>query len=158
MGEPGVNAGDEQALHGFLAERDMPCPACRYNLRGLQAAACPECGLELRLGVQLAEPATGTLVATLGGLFAGTGGAGFIVAAMIFISIYVGEWAPLEAWIVPVPALMLLAPLAIGLCTRRGRLWFRERSAPARLLLAWGSWGLSVLVCALFMLSVVLWG
>lgn len=28
----------------YLADRDEPCPKCRYNLRGTTAGACPECG------------------------------------------------------------------------------------------------------------------
>lgn len=28
----------------FLESRDIPCPACRYNLRGVAAESCPECG------------------------------------------------------------------------------------------------------------------
>lgn len=27
-------------------ERDLPCPRCRYNLRGLITPRCPECGLQ----------------------------------------------------------------------------------------------------------------
>ena len=29
---------------GWRLERDAPCPACRYNLRGLHDPRCPECG------------------------------------------------------------------------------------------------------------------
>jgi hypothetical protein len=39
----------------FLADRDVPCPECGYNLRGLKDPACPECGLEIRLAVQRSE-------------------------------------------------------------------------------------------------------
>jgi hypothetical protein len=31
-------------LKGYLARRDVPCPSCGYNLRGLRTGACPECG------------------------------------------------------------------------------------------------------------------
>ncbi|MEM9915072.1 MAG: hypothetical protein AAF911_08930 [Planctomycetota bacterium] len=31
-------------LTAVLAEREVPCPACGYNLRGLRQASCPECG------------------------------------------------------------------------------------------------------------------
>ena len=34
---------DGQALRQFLAERDIPCPGCGYNLRGLARSLCPEC-------------------------------------------------------------------------------------------------------------------
>ena len=34
-----------------MAEQDVPCPGCGYNLRGCQGTACPECGMRLRLAV-----------------------------------------------------------------------------------------------------------
>ncbi len=42
----------DAALVSFLSGRDAPCPACGYNLRGVEASRCPECGgpLELTLG------------------------------------------------------------------------------------------------------------
>lgn len=53
--EPGevrseVAAGDP-ALIAFLSDRDEPCPACGYNLRGVEASQCPECGGPLRLSL-----------------------------------------------------------------------------------------------------------
>jgi hypothetical protein len=36
-------------LVSYLSEQDAACPSCRYNLRGVRAAACPECGRALRL-------------------------------------------------------------------------------------------------------------
>src|SRR3954471_8593244 len=47
---------DDDALIQFLAERDVPCPLCQYNLRGLLSPRCPECGRELQLTVGLTEP------------------------------------------------------------------------------------------------------
>lgn len=52
-GEP---TSDEQALLGFLADHDAPCPACGYNLRKLSQPTCPECGLPLKLSVGSDEP------------------------------------------------------------------------------------------------------
>ncbi|MEM8758677.1 MAG: hypothetical protein AAGF47_12970 [Planctomycetota bacterium] len=31
-------------LRAYLAERDVPCPGCGYNLRGVRETVCPECG------------------------------------------------------------------------------------------------------------------
>lgn len=36
-----------EELRRYLAERDVPCPGCGYNLRGLGENCCPECGREL---------------------------------------------------------------------------------------------------------------
>jgi hypothetical protein len=46
----------EVVLIDFLRIRDVPCPLCGYNLRGLQQPRCPECGRELTLSVGLTEP------------------------------------------------------------------------------------------------------
>lgn len=39
-------------LMTFLASRDVECPSCRFNLRGLTTNRCPECNtlLELTIG------------------------------------------------------------------------------------------------------------
>ena len=42
---------DDSLLLAFLADRDVACPVCRYNLRGLKGALCPECSAPLRLDV-----------------------------------------------------------------------------------------------------------
>lgn len=72
------------ALRTFLAERDEPCPNCGYNLRGLQAKACPECREELVLGVRVREPRHGPYVTAVVGLACG---AGFHVFLTIIILI-----------------------------------------------------------------------
>ena len=45
------NDADDASLVQFVATRDAPCPVCSYNLRGLQAAKCPECSAPLHLQV-----------------------------------------------------------------------------------------------------------
>jgi hypothetical protein len=40
----------------YLRDRDVPCPLCGYNLRQLDSPRCPECGRDIRLSVNLAEP------------------------------------------------------------------------------------------------------
>lgn len=47
------NAG---LLCEFLAARDVSCPNCRYNLRGLKTTSCPECGDPLKLGLSARAP------------------------------------------------------------------------------------------------------
>lgn len=50
---------DAAALVDFVRQRDVLCPLCRYNLRGLTVPRCPECGRELRLSIGLVEPRQG---------------------------------------------------------------------------------------------------
>ena len=43
--------GDARRIRAHLAERDVLCPGCRYNLRGAQGSSCPECGLAFDTGL-----------------------------------------------------------------------------------------------------------
>jgi len=47
-----MNDTDLPSLRAFLAERDVPCPACGYNLRGAQDPVCPECGGPVELSIE----------------------------------------------------------------------------------------------------------
>jgi len=38
-------------LRSFLADHDLACEGCGYNLRGLRGVSCPECGAVVALGV-----------------------------------------------------------------------------------------------------------
>lgn len=40
---------DPDLLRAVLAQHDLPCPRCGYNLRGLTDAACPECHEPIRV-------------------------------------------------------------------------------------------------------------
>lgn len=41
---PDAKGSDDDRAAVYLARHDVDCPACGYNLRGLKAAKCPECG------------------------------------------------------------------------------------------------------------------
>lgn len=43
-------------LKQYLADRDTPCPNCRYNLRGVTTGLCPECGRPIALSVHDISP------------------------------------------------------------------------------------------------------
>ena len=47
---------EDQHLLAYVRDRDVSCPLCGYNLRGLTVPRCPECGNAFRLSVGLAEP------------------------------------------------------------------------------------------------------
>ena len=42
---------DQQFLVEYLSDRDINCPNCQYNLRGLSSDSCPECGRKVQLYV-----------------------------------------------------------------------------------------------------------
>ncbi|MCC6659887.1 MAG: hypothetical protein IT437_03275 [Phycisphaerales bacterium] len=45
-----IDAGGPESarvVREFVTERDLPCPECGYNLRGLVIPRCPECGLQI---------------------------------------------------------------------------------------------------------------
>lgn len=42
---------EEELLRAWLRDRDVPCPGCGYNLRGLTRNVCPECGEVVILGI-----------------------------------------------------------------------------------------------------------
>ncbi len=82
-------------LEPFLAERDIVCPGCGYNLRGLRSDRCPECGDELELSLKLVEPRQAPLITGLVGLSsgAGLGGLLLIYAVIMMMSRSMGsQW------------------------------------------------------------------
>ncbi|MEO1716445.1 MAG: hypothetical protein AAFR76_04975 [Planctomycetota bacterium] len=38
---------DADQIKAYLADRDVPCPRCGYNLRGVADPTCPECAGEI---------------------------------------------------------------------------------------------------------------
>jgi hypothetical protein len=48
--QPSASADDEWLVR-WIADRDVGCPVCGYNLRAVPVATCPECGGPLRLSV-----------------------------------------------------------------------------------------------------------
>lgn len=49
---------DERRISEFLAHHNPPCPHCGYQLFGLTASTCPECGSQLILGIMPGTYAT----------------------------------------------------------------------------------------------------
>ena len=67
---------DQNLLRLYLAERDVTCPMCTYNLRGLEDGHCPECGEQLSLTVR---PASYRLAALIAAIITFAMGFGFCV-------------------------------------------------------------------------------
>jgi len=51
-----ADTSEQHLLLSYLRDRDVPCPACGYNLRDLTAPICPECRQDLTLSVGLRKP------------------------------------------------------------------------------------------------------
>ncbi len=142
------------ALWDYLAQRDIPCPGCGYNLRGLRSEVCPECRQELRLTLQLAEPRLGSLLAVLSGLLAGLGASVVCLSIVTWASLVWG--GPGRRMLFPIfylPAIVGLinGPAAVLLGRTAGRRWFRELAPRARSIITVLSWGQLPVWIAVFM-------
>jgi len=140
------------ALSEFLARFDEPCPACRYNLRGLRSTACPECGESLELHVNLVYPQLGLLVATVGGYWATLGASGALLVGMgVFSAAYGGGPGSVWLWVTPIVVFGLALGPAVMLSRRAGRSWLRGLGAFSRVAAACSGWALVTGGFSLFM-------
>lgn len=79
---PDATNTDTEALIAFLRERDVFCPLCRYNLRGLTVPRCPECGRDVQLSVGVTEPFLRAWI-TLAVAACSAGGIGILFAWLV---------------------------------------------------------------------------
>jgi len=87
-------SADRDLLARFLHGRDVACPGCGYNLRDLPGDRCPECGQEIVLHLQLAEPRQAALLTGLIGLSAGAGLNGLLIIYYLIISLFMRFGSP----------------------------------------------------------------
>ena len=107
---------DGGLLLAFLAERDVPCPLCGYNLRNLTRPQCPECRKDLALTVGVKKLNFLWLLATITpGLFSGIA-AGLLLIVMT-IATFLGGGGPVPwqvhvldafGWLSGLAALLLI--------------------------------------------------
>lgn len=133
----------------FLAERDEPCPACTYNLRGLQTDRCPECSRELVLNVRLAEPRMGAWIASLVGVCTMLGFNGLL--SLYFIIFVVQKRGGSRDW--PVATALFvstgIAAASLVFLLRRRR-WFCNLPSAGRTAIAIAAWVLTALSTLVF--------
>lgn len=137
----------DNLLAHFLADRDIPCPSCGYNLRDLRSVACPECGSALEVHIGLADARMGRYLAAIVSLSVPCGGFAvfLVVMALVAWDDYVPE--PM-AWSVWYPAVACVAATTClaRLLTARGRRRFRaltqwacNKLTTALIVGAWGA-------------------
>ena len=59
---------ESELLKQLLALREIPCPVCGYNLRGIESDKCPECGAKLDLRVGSSDLKLGLWIAAILGV------------------------------------------------------------------------------------------
>jgi hypothetical protein len=117
-------------LVNHLAQQDIPCPGCGYNLRGLTGECCPECGQALVLRVGLAEPKMGSFLAALIALTTGLGFNFFVLMWAIWVAYFRGFPPGRQVYILLAVSLVVLGGASVLLIRRRR--WLRERSLVGR--------------------------
>ncbi|HYD01916.1 MAG TPA: hypothetical protein VEB22_11880 [Phycisphaerales bacterium] len=135
-------------LIAFLTDRDVPCPACNYNLRGLTSDRCPECNRALVMQIRLAEPRLGAWVATLAAAAAMLGFNGLLA---IYFLVWVMRRSYGPGWTMAVPLFISTPTAAAALIVIiRGRRRFCNLGDSTRLTLALAAWGLTALSAIAF--------
>jgi DNA-directed RNA polymerase subunit RPC12/RpoP len=139
---------DHALLRNFLADRDIACPQCGYNLRSLMGDICPECGDRIALQVAMVEPKVAAGLAGLIGLSAGAGLNGLLLVYIVIIMFRFPRpsfsWDP---FITINGAGLVVLSLCILIWLRRWR-WLRRQSISVR-------WGLAAACWALTMIDII---
>ena len=78
------NASESDLIRAWLANHDVECPVCAYNLRTSISQTCPECGAHLDLRVGSADLQLGAWIVSLMGLALPLGFVG-IYSAIMFL-------------------------------------------------------------------------
>lgn len=132
---------DQKFIQEYASDRDIPCPVCDYNLRGISTSTCPECGarleirigsLDLRLGIWLSA-----LIGTA--LVAGFPVAGTVITTILTLQ---GESEPGVFILLAIDA--ALAGIIVVLI--RNRRWFWRKQRSEQLVLAVSAIALSAFI------------
>lgn len=141
-------------LRHFLAERDIACPGCGYNLRGLTGRICPECGQALVVSLRLREPKQASLIAGIVGLSMGAGLGGLLLIYLLIVTFVLRQRGGPTANF----AFINGAGFAIhGAAILAWVYWWnsiRRMSASSRMLLVIGCWTLPLVFVFVFALNI----
>lgn len=136
---------DAKTLQVYLANRDVPCPNCSYNLRGLSTSRCPECNLEVSLRLELEEPHLRALLVTAVGWWSSVAVPAAVVITAFGITMLpevnspTGSEAVLILYI-PLAFAIASVPPAIYFVTVAGRRRLRSATKTKRRMMAIGGW------------------
>jgi hypothetical protein len=150
--EPIERVDEAGLLRAFLAERDCACPGCGYNLRMLESNRCPECAMEVQLGVRLAEPRLGALITGVIALAAGAGFGGLLVGFGVLMLLLKGPGGGADRFFVVNGTVAVVNGVALWMWLRCWR-YVRRWPAGRRMGLALACW----LLPTLGMLALVKW-
>jgi predicted RNA-binding Zn-ribbon protein involved in translation (DUF1610 family) len=139
-------------LTAFLAQSDQPCPQCEYNLRNLTGNRCPECGEELVLRVNLAEPRQRLLLAGLIGLAAGTGFNGLLILYAVISSLRSPYGVPRAVWFVTFSGFLIIGTAMLVWLSKWRSL--RQLLTSARVVLVLGCWLISLIDIVIFSFAI----
>lgn len=107
---------DKHLLRQFLQTHDVLCPLCQYNLRGLDADRCPECGRGLELSIRVSEHVYRAWIVAFGfSAFSAPLGVFFIIAALMGES---DHWSAYE-WAMGLAASILLLNMIYLIVARK---------------------------------------
>ena len=129
-------------LTRFLADRDVACPRCGYNLRNLTGDRCPECGDALRLQVGLADPRLAAYITALVGASLGLGGSGLF--SLVALAAAPGSWWSTFSGRLLLAMVIVTAPMTAALLAQRQRF----RRLPSR-----AQWWVAFCVCVSVVVS-----
>ncbi|MEM1210483.1 MAG: hypothetical protein AAF586_07960 [Planctomycetota bacterium] len=138
-GEPGATRSDRDWLVDYLADREVLCPNCHYNLRGLTGTTCPECGLGLALRVNLVEPRLAAWLVGLIGLATGLGWAGSVTLFGLIV-LAMGDPPPKPFQTFALFGFELVVSVVLLTIWLRGRSWMRVKPRMSRFFLAALCW------------------
>jgi hypothetical protein len=113
--DPGPIPPSPELLRQFLADRDIECPGCGYNLRGLTGDRCPECASALALAINLHEPRSAAFISGLVGIGAGLGFNGLIFGWFLWELLVDSRFGP---------GLHESYTLIVGLVVEGAMLWY----------------------------------
>jgi hypothetical protein len=131
----------QRLLAEYLADRDLACPNCAYNLRGLTTDRCPECGEPLRLELRGTERRMGAYLVLLSGCCVGLGGGLLFTIALLSYN-GPGDWLR-QPGPAALAGLALVCGCALPFVVRsRGR--FQRCAARTRWFLCGSMWALVV--------------